>query len=245
MVFPIRWRVVAKLACEAGVLEQSTRARNLESVFIETITVGVFRCNCTVLACEETRQAVVIDPGDDADGIMAIIRGNGLDVTSVIHTHAHIDHIMGTFAVVEGTGATARLHADDRPLWDGVDRVANSFHIPAPTMPPLGAPLADGETIGFGKEEARVIHTPGHTAGSCCFALNVGVAGTILFSGDTLFRGKIGLARPDAKGVILESIRNRLLTFDDETRVIPGHGPETLIGVERRQNRFLSGMRAP
>jgi hydroxyacylglutathione hydrolase len=212
-------------------------------VFIETISVGVFQCNCTVIACESTRQAIVIDPGDEPKKILEIIRTNGFDVRYVLHTHAHIDHIMGTFEVVQATGAVTRLHEADRPLWERVGAVAASYHIPAPRVPQLLAWLRHDEVICFGCQQMRVIHTPGHTPGSCSFVIDVGEEGQVLFSGDTLFRGKIGLT-PSFRGrkgieTILGSIRERLLTLDDETRVIPGHGRETRIGSERRTNPFL------
>ena len=214
-------------------------------MFVKTIPVGVFRCNCTVLACEATRKAIVVDPGDKPDRILDIIRGNKLDVLAVIHTHAHIDHIMGTFEVTEGTGAIARLHSRDRPLWDRVGAVAQSYSIPTPRTPVLGSPLGDDEVITFGRESARVIHTPGHSPGSCCFGLRTGDR-ELLLSGDTLFRGRIGTTAPypDRRynlGVLLASIHRRLLTLDDETLVIPGHGAPTSIGAERRNNPFLTG----
>ena len=212
-------------------------------MFIETIPVGVFQCNCTVVACESTRQAIVIDPGDDPEKILDIVRTNGLGVSYVLHTHAHIDHMMGTFDVVEATGGLPRLHEADRPVWERVDAVAASYHIPPPKKPRLASWLQHEEVVRFGREQMRVIHTPGHTPGSCSFVLDTGDEGRVLFSGDTLFCGRIGLT-PSFRGrkgveTILASIRERLFTLDDDTRVIPGHGRETRIGVERRTNRFL------
>jgi hydroxyacylglutathione hydrolase len=215
-------------------------------VFITTIPVGVFRCNCTILACEATREAVIIDPGDQPDRILDIVRANELRVTFVVHTHAHLDHVMAAAAITEQTGAAARLHADDRRYWEHLDVVAASYHIPAPSLPPLAAPLEDGEPIRFGREQLRVIHTPGHTPGSCCFSLDGPDGVSLLFSGDTLLRGTIGMngstGHTPRRQIerIVASVRERLFTFADETRVIPGHGSDTDIGFERRHNPFLS-----
>jgi hydroxyacylglutathione hydrolase len=215
-------------------------------VFISTVPVGVFRCNCTIVGCEITREAVVIDPGDQPDRILDIIRVNDLQVTVVVHTHAHLDHVMASAAITEQTGALARLHAGDRRYWEHLDVVAASYRIPAPSLPPLAAPLEEGDPIRFGRLQLRVIHTPGHTPGSCCFALDGPDGVGLLFTGDTLLRGTIGMNASTGSTPrrqierIVASIRERLLTFADRTRVIPGHGAETDIGFERRHNPFLS-----
>jgi hydroxyacylglutathione hydrolase len=210
-------------------------------MFVETIPVGVFRCNCTIIACEWTRKAIVVDPGDEPERILAVVRKNDLDVHVIVHTHAHLDHIMGTVAVVEATGAEARLHGADRSLWDSSDRVAASYHIPPQRRPALGKPLEDNETLYFGNAAASVIHTPGHTSGSCCFYLDLNDGRELVLSGDTLFRGRIGLPHRgtgDSKSLVA-SIQTRLLVLDDDTLVIPGHGPMTEIGFERRNNAYL------
>jgi glyoxylase-like metal-dependent hydrolase (beta-lactamase superfamily II) len=222
-------------------------------MFIETIPVGVFQCNCSIVACEATGKAVVVDPGDEATRILQVVLNRGLEVVVVAHTHAHIDHLMGTLEVVEATGVEARLHGRDRHLWDRLDYVASQFGIPTPPTPRLGDPLADGETICFGQGRMRVIHTPGHTPGSCCFAVTTGSEPEVVLSGDTLFRGSIGILDRGRKlpmsGAnarrIVSSIRERLLTFSDDTRVIPGHGPDTHIGFERLHNPFLQESFAP
>lgn len=214
---------------------------------VEVLPVGVFQCNCVIVACEATRKAVLIDPGDEPDRILDVVRAHGLDVVLAVHTHAHIDHIMGTASIVERTGAEARLHAYDRVLWNRMDLAAATFGIPTPTVPPLGAALHDGETLTFGREYMRVIHTPGHTPGSCCFTLTPEPARHLVVSGDTLFRGSIGIVDIQKRrtmsavdaGRVIRSIRTRLLTLSDDTRVIPGHGPDTHIGTERHSNPFL------
>jgi glyoxylase-like metal-dependent hydrolase (beta-lactamase superfamily II) len=194
-------------------------------MLIETRAVGVFRCNCTIVACQATREAIIIDPGDEPDQILLIVRRHRLNVRRVVHTHAHIDHIMGTYAIVEATGASAHLHDGDRYLWEHVGDVAATYHFPAPKRPSLGHPLEDDETIRFGQELA--------------IALRDGA--TLLLSGDTLFRGHVGVRAPDnARNLetIVTSIRKRLFTLHDDTRVITGHGPETSIGSERNNAIF-------
>ena len=215
-------------------------------MLIDTVAVGVFRCNCIIVACETTRQALVVDPGDYPDRILSIIHGRGLRVACVLHTHAHLDHVMGAFGVVEATGAPVRLHGGDYSLWHNVAITAARHGIRPPPMPPLADPLADGEMIRVGVECVRVIHTPGHTAGSCCFAFQGREGDQVLLSGDTLFKGAIGVRlrggtstwTPTVRQVVA-SIRDRLLTLGDDTRVLPGHGPDTSIGAERRGNPFL------
>src|SRR5262245_63387650 len=120
-------------------------------MFIHTIPVGVYQCNCVVVACETTRKSIVIDPGADPDRIMGVVDANALDVTQIIHTHAHIDHIMGSFAVAAATGATARIHAHEHGVWAHLPAVAASFCIPVPATPPLGAPFHHDEVIHCGR----------------------------------------------------------------------------------------------
>jgi glyoxylase-like metal-dependent hydrolase (beta-lactamase superfamily II) len=213
-------------------------------VLVETFPVGMLQCNCTVLACERTREAIVVDPGGDADRILDVVRSNGLTVKHVIHTHAHFDHVLGTRAVHDATGASVGLHPGDRFLYDNLAQQASWFGLELEEeAPPIDAPLADGATLEFGDDAALVLHTPGHTPGSCCFSLKVGKSEMLLLSGDTLFKGGIG--RTDLPGgdtkTIMESLHKRILTLDDDTRVIPGHGPETHVGFERRRNPFLTG----
>ena len=205
-------------------------------MLVETIPVGLLQCNCTILACDTTREAIVIDPGDEAEAILDAVRANGLDVKWVLHTHAHIDHVMGTGGVVRETGAKPRLHAGDVFLYENLPMQGGFLGLTPPPAPPLAEPLSDGEEIRFGRETLRVLHTPGHTPGSVCMKV-----GELLLSGDTLFKGSIG--RTDLWGgdfdTILASLRDKILPLDDDVRVVPGHGPDTRIGIERRKNPFL------
>ncbi len=204
-----------------------------------TIPVGPLQCNCTILFDAGSRDAVVIDPGDEGDRIVAEIEKANLRVSALLHTHAHFDHIGGSAAVAAGTGASIRLHADDAPLYDALPEQAALFGLSASSPSPRGAPLSDGEVIRFGAFSVTAIHTPGHTPGSTCF-LSDG-ASPILFSGDTLFRRSIG--RTDLWGgdteLILQSIRQKLFSLPAETPVVCGHGPDTTIGEEKRANPFV------
>lgn len=214
-------------------------------MLVETIPVGVFQCNCVILACERTRRSLIVDPGDDPQQILQRVRGYGLEVGVVLHTHAHLDHIMGSAAVVESTGAIARLHERDRKIWNGAPWLAAKWGIPPPALPPLGDPIEDGEVLVFGDHHARIVHTPGHTAGSCCLLVKAPGGEHLAISGDTLLRGSVGwgrrpVRRPDDLELLRESIRSRLLVLDGATRVIPGHGPDTRIDIERETNPFLA-----
>ncbi|MEO8189419.1 MAG: MBL fold metallo-hydrolase [Acidobacteriota bacterium] len=204
-----------------------------------TIPVGPLQCNCTILFDAGSRDAVVIDPGDEGDRIVAEIEKANLRVSALLHTHAHFDHIGGSAAVAAGTGASIRLHPDDAPLYDALPEQAALFGLSASSPSPRGAPLSDGEVIRFGAFSVTAIHTPGHTPGSTCF-LSDG-ASPILYSGDTLFRRSIG--RTDLWGgdtdLILQSIRQKLFSLPAETPVVCGHGPDTTIGEEKRANPFV------
>ncbi len=209
-------------------------------ILLETFAVGDFECNCSILACEETKEAVVVDPGGDPDEIMQVIKHYGLTVKMAIHTHAHLDHIAATRDVKEQTGATIALHKDDLFLYDGFEVQARMFRWQVRPVLPVDHFLTHGETLAFGKREATVIHTPGHTPGSCCFATS-SQRGPLLFAGDTLFQGSVG--RTDLPGgdfpTLERSIRERLYSLDPDTLVIPGHGAPTSIGDETRANPFV------
>ncbi len=210
-------------------------------VLVESFPVGVLSCNCTIVACDKTRQAIVVDPGGDADRILDVVRANGLEVKHVLHTHAHFDHVLGTRDVKEATGARIRLHPGDAFLYENLALQASWLGMKvARDVLPVDEPLRHNETIAFGEAGTLVIHTPGHTPGSCCFSLRTG-EGMLLLAGDTLFQGSVG--RTDLPGgdheQLLGSIKRELVPLDDDTRVICGHGPDTTIGRERRKNPFV------
>ena len=209
---------------------------------VETFPVGMLQCNCSILVDEESREAVVIDPGDEPERVLRALEGARARAVALLHTHAHFDHIGATRAVSEATGAPILLHPADRPLYDALPEQAAFFGLTAGEPKAVDAPLADEESIRFGRFALRAIHTPGHTPGSTCFDLAAGGKGGILFSGDTLFRRSIG--RTDLWGgdtdAILASIRVKLFGLPGDTAVVCGHGPDTTIEEEKRLNPFAA-----
>ena len=207
----------------------------------ESFPVGVLGCNCSLIACPDTHEALVIDPGDEAPRILAALARLGIRAVKIVHTHAHLDHVLGTAEVARATGAETLVHKDDRWLWDNVPMLARMFGFQAEAPPPPTTELAGEERLAFGRREARALHTPGHTPGSLCFFLEHPGETPILFAGDTLFAGSVG--RTDLWGGsfpdLARSIRERLFELPDETVVVPGHGPETTVQAEREDNPFV------
>lgn len=206
----------------------------------EQLVVGPLQCNCHILACARTHRGVIVDPGEDAPTVLAAVRSLGITVTAILHTHAHFDHIGGTPPVAEATGAAVLIHEADRELYENVAMQGRLFGVPVPEHPAaISRFIADGDRIEFGDHALTILHTPGHTPGSCCFRLDD--RERLLFSGDTLFRRGIG--RTDLWGgdydTEITSIRTKLMPLDEATRVFPGHGPETHIGAEKKGNSFL------
>ena len=204
----------------------------------ETFPVGPLQCNCTILGDENTLEAVVIDPGDDIPRILERINAHKLTLKQIIVTHAHIDHVGGALRLKRLTGAPILLNERDLPLLKMMDMQAGWLGIAPPEVAPPDASLEDGLVVGLANHPAQVLHTPGHTEGSVCLYLP---AEKLLLAGDTLFAGSIG--RTDLPGgnsrKIIESINNRITTLPPETEVIPGHGPNTKIGIEKIVNPFL------
>lgn len=208
-------------------------------MLIESFPVGPLQCNCSIIACKDTNEAAVIDPGGNPEEILAIAKKHGLKIKYLLHTHAHFDHVLGSRAVKEATGAKICLHEGDKWLYDNLLQQGKLFGLHTGTPLPVDLFLNDEEEIKIGNIKTSVIHTPGHTPGSLCFCL----AGSesLLFSGDTLFHRSIG--RTDLWGgsykQIIQSIENRLFPLEDSTRVIPGHGEETTIWSEKKENPFF------
>jgi hydroxyacylglutathione hydrolase len=213
-------------------------------MFVRTFAVGPLGCNCTILSDLGTKKAIVIDPGGDFDLIKSHLSEHELEVTAIVHTHTHIDHVGATAPLQAHSGADAMIHESDRFLYDMLDVQARMLRLPLPSRCDMRGSLVDGGTLGFGAFELSVLHTPGHTPGSVCFYCeNQGQR--FVFTGDTLFARSIG--RTDLWGgdsdQILRSLRERLLPLEDDTQVVPGHGRATTIGSERAQNPFLRNFR--
>jgi glyoxylase-like metal-dependent hydrolase (beta-lactamase superfamily II) len=205
----------------------------------EILVVGLLQCNCSILGCEETREAMVVDPGDDPERILKVVNRLGLQLKYILHTHAHFDHVGGSQKLKEATGARIFLHPADLFLYEKVEMQTAYFGLPAPEMAPVDVYMSDGQEVAAGSLLARILHTPGHTPGSVCFHMEEGPGK--LFTGDTLFKDSIG--RTDLWGgsqeSILASIGEKLFELPDETVVYPGHGPATTIGREKELNPFL------
>jgi glyoxylase-like metal-dependent hydrolase (beta-lactamase superfamily II) len=208
-------------------------------MLFESFPVGPLKCNCSIIACKETLEAAIIDPGGDAQEIISLIEKHKLKPKYLLHTHAHFDHVIATREVKEATGAKILLHRLDQFLYDNLIQQGQLFGIPLNEPLPVDDYFEDESEIEVGKVKFKVLHTPGHTPGSTSFYLSNGES--ILFSGDTLFAGSIG--RTDLWGgsfeQIIQSISDRLFVLDDETRVIPGHGPDTTIWTEKKENPFF------
>jgi glyoxylase-like metal-dependent hydrolase (beta-lactamase superfamily II) len=204
----------------------------------EILPVGPLQCNCSVIGDETTREAMVIDPGDDIEEVIAIITKHNLKVKQIVITHAHIDHVGGAMKLRALTGAPILLNQNDYALLKMIDVQATWVGMESPGEVKIDAELSHGENLSAGGLSANVLHTPGHSEGSVCLYFP---AEKLLIAGDTLFAGSIG--RTDLPGgsfeKIMRSLHQRVLALPDDTVVIPGHGPKTTIGDEREGNPFL------
>jgi len=204
-------------------------------MILKLLVVGPLASNCYIVGDEATKEGVIIDPADEAEDILRVIKRLGLTVRLIVLTHGHVDHIAALKEVKEATGAEIAVHANDSE-YHNQQAFALAFGLYCPAPPPPGRLLKDGDSIDIGALHFQVIHTPGHTPGGICL-----LGHGILFSGDTLFN--CGIGRYDLPGgdykQLMNSLREKLMALPDETTVYPGHGPETTIGAERRSNPFL------
>ena len=210
-------------------------------MMLEVRAVAPFYKNGFVVACEKTREAIIIDPGDEVDALVGLVRDLNVDVRAILLTHAHVDHVTGVGRAKEEYGAPVYLHKDDLFLYEGAVQQGAMFGFSVRQPPPVDV-YYDGQPISFGGYVVNVHHTPGHCPGGVCLQIGPrGERGTHLFVGDTLFAGSIG--RTDLPGgsyeVLLRSITEVLFPLGDESIVHPGHGPDTTIGQEKRSNPFV------
>jgi hydroxyacylglutathione hydrolase len=204
----------------------------------EIFPVGPLQCNCSVIGDETTREAIVIDPGDDIELVIAALDKHKLTVKQIVITHAHIDHVGGAMKLKKLTGAPILLNEKDATLLKMLDIQAAWVGMKSPGSVTIDSSLSSGDVIAVGSLQANVMHTPGHTQGSVCIYFP---AEQKLIAGDTLFAGSIG--RTDLPGgdfdTIMRSLHRDVLALPDETLVVPGHGELTTIGDERATNPFL------
>lgn len=205
-------------------------------IIFETFPVGPLQCNCCIIGDPLSRQAIVIDPGGDAQKILATLDKHELVLVDIIHTHAHLDHILAAGELKAATGAAIHLHKDDKFLWDMVEDQCSAFGVPLTQLPDPDQWLRDDQALCC---SGVAIHTPGHTPGSTSFWFE---DANLLVAGDTLFRRSIG--RTDLPGgdfdTIAKSIRERLYALADDAEVITGHGPSTTLAEEKSENPFVS-----
>jgi hydroxyacylglutathione hydrolase len=217
-----------------------------ENLIHISIPVGMLQCNCSIIGDPVSREALVVDPGDEVGRILELLGRHKLTVKAIVSTHAHIDHVGGLSKLHQYTGAPVMMHRDDMPLYQGMDIQAAFLGVAPPEVGEIDQLLTEGDALQWGSLAAQVMHTPGHSPGSISLYLppsagKVVVFAPQLFAGDTLFAGSIG--RTDLPGgsfeKIIDSLHEKLLALPDDTVVIPGHGPLTTIGEERENNPFL------
>ena len=216
---------------------QRTTGEGKENMLLVRLVVGPLQVNCFILADEKTKETVVIDPGDDAQEILKIIKDKGLKVKYLVNTHGHFDHVGANKALKDATGAELLIHEGDAQLMAAAPKQSRAFGMSSAASPNADRYVKHGDVITAGEVSLKVLHTPGHSTGGISL-LGQGM----VFTGDALFAGSIG--RSDLPGgdlkTLLRSIKANLMTLPDDTRVFCGHGPATTIGDERNENPFLN-----
>ena len=202
----------------------------------KTLTVGPFVMNAYILWCSKTLASVLIDPGDEAERILQTVADLKVKPERIVLTHAHIDHVWHAKEVQEKLQLPLFMHCDDLPLLERLPYQAQMFGFPPPAPPRVDGFLTEGDEVSFGEVKMKILHAPGHSPGSIVL-----YGDDTAVDGDVLFQGSIG--RTDLPSgsheILLHSIHQKLMTLPDHTRVLPGHGDETTIGIERRSNPFL------
>ena len=207
-------------------------------MIFESIAVGPLSVNCYIVACEKSREGIVVDPGGDVELIVTLVQKHNLKIHTIINTHGHFDHIGGNRHALAAFGARLLIHQADAPMLARSAEVARKYGLQGENSPEADAFLADGMDVFFGECRLKVLYTPGHTMGGCCLYFEA--EGKVI-TGDTLFADSIG--RTDLPGgsheQLLESIRTKLFTLPDDVIAYPGHGPETTIGHEKCCNPYF------
>ena len=215
---------------------------------VEVMAVPPLMCNCTIMGDDESKEAIVVDPGGDVEKIMAKLRTHGSSCKRILITHGHLDHIIGATELKKLTGAVILMNQNDLSLYQKVNEQCRDFRIPAPSeaLAPPDDFLADGDVVQWGPDlKVKCLHCPGHTPGSLSYYFE---QQKIVCPGDTLFQQSVGRTSwagiPSLQGtsdsnMIIGSIKTKLLTLDGDVKVISGHGPETTIGLEKAHNMFL------
>lgn len=207
-------------------------------MIFKSLEVGPLSVNCYIVACEQSLEGVVIDPGGDVEMIISLVDQLGLKIHTIINTHGHFDHLGGNRKALEAFGAKLLIHQADAPMLSRSAEVALRYGLQGENSPEADAFLVDGMVVIFGTGRMKVLHTPGHTLGGCCLYFE---DERIVITGDTLFADSIG--RTDLPGgsheQLLESIRTKLFTLPDEVTAYPGHGPQTTIGHEKSCNPYF------
>jgi hydroxyacylglutathione hydrolase len=206
-------------------------------MIFKTIVVGELSVNCFIMACEKTKKGIVIDPGDNIEGILSIVKEHNINVIEIVATHGHFDHIGRVTTLKEKTGAPFAIHHADMFMVEGLVEIASFLSIDTDPSPEVDRFIDEGDTITFGHETLNILHVPGHAPGNVAFTW----PGHAIV-GDTVFSGSIG--RTDLEGadpqVLLDSIHTKILTLPDNTILHPGHGPDTTVAQEKRTNPFLA-----
>jgi hydroxyacylglutathione hydrolase len=207
-------------------------------ILVKRLVVGSLSANCYIVGGKAAGEGMVIDPGGNAEEIYREIRDSGLDITTIVLTHGHSDHIAALRDIQDKTGAEVAIHIEDADFLEGYGSVSSQFGISYRTPHPPDRLLREGDNIDIGDMRFTVIHTPGHTPGSICL-----LTGDKVFTGDTLFRRGIGttLMPGSSRPQLIDSIKTKLMVLPDSTIIYPGHGRETTIGAERRENPYVTG----
>ena len=207
-----------------------------DDLLVHQLSVGPLQVNCFVVACQRTREAMVIDPGEDGPRILQLAESNGYKVKQIVNTHGHFDHIGANQPVKDATGAVLMMHEADLPLLQNARNHAQAYGLTVSPSPDPDKFLNEGDVFSVGEQSFSIFHGPGHSPGSICL-----LSDGHLFVGDVLFAGSVG--RTDLPGgdfdALVEGVREKLFRLPADTIVHPGHGPDTTIGREKQMNPFV------